>query len=113
LHNPIPRKSYSVSKKLKEENKTNDLFEIQLSNLTLEEVIALKLELATKEADGKLYGIPIWNNLHYIVKDACLKAAISGANTRRDAARFLGISYSSLKISLRKYNVFHYFINKP
>ena len=109
----IPRKPYSVSKKLKSENKINELFEIQLSNLSLEEVIALKLELATKEANGKLYGIPIWKKLPLIIKDAVLKAAISGTKTRRDAASFLGISFQTLKATLRNYDVFHYFKNKP
>jgi hypothetical protein len=113
LNNEIPRKPYSVSKKLKSENKINELFEVQLSSLTLEEVIALKLELATKEANGKLYGLPIWKKLPFIIKDAVLKAAISGSKTRRDAACFLGIPYPSLKVTLRNYNVFHYFKNKP
>tara|TARA_B100000035_G_scaffold229354_1_gene197570 strand:+ start:3113 stop:3454 length:342 start_codon:yes stop_codon:yes gene_type:complete len=109
LHNERPHKTYSVSKQLKNENKINELFEIQLSQLSLEEVIALKLELATREMDGKMYGLPIWKNLPMIIKDAVLRAAISGSATRRDAARFLGIKYSNLKETLKNYGLFHYF----
>ena len=36
---------YSVSNKLRKENKSHDEFEVMLNNLNLEEVIALKLEL--------------------------------------------------------------------
>ena len=112
MHSPIPRKAYSVSKKLKDENKINDNFEVQLSQLSLEEVIALKLELATRETKGKFYGFPLWKKTPLIVKDALLKAAVSGSTTRREAARFLGISYPAMKANLRNYGVFHYFEKK-
>ena len=112
MHNPIPRKAYSVSKKLKGENKINDNFEVQLAGLSLEEVIALKLELATKETKGKFYGFPLWKKIPFIVKDALLKAAVSGSTTRREAARFLGISYPAMKTNLRNYGGFHYFEKK-
>ena len=39
---------YSLSKKLRRENKSNDEFEVMISQLTLEELIGLKLELASK-----------------------------------------------------------------
>ena len=35
-----PKKNYSISKKLKLENKINEDFEVRLSNLTLEYIIA-------------------------------------------------------------------------
>ncbi len=53
-------KNYSISNKLKKERRSNDEFEIMLSSLTLEEVIALKLELSTKPVSNRLYGIPLW-----------------------------------------------------
>jgi hypothetical protein len=39
---------YSLCKKLRQEKRSNDEFETMLANLSLEEVIGLKLELATK-----------------------------------------------------------------
>lgn len=109
MHSEQPRKTYSISRELKNENKINELFEIQLSMLSLEEVIALKLELATREMDGKMYGLPIWKNLPVIIKDGILRASISGSSTLRDAARFLGIKYSNLRETLKNYGLLHYF----
>ena len=48
--------SYSIAKELRKENKINNEFEAMLSHLTMEEIIALKLELATRSVGGKFYG---------------------------------------------------------
>ena len=74
-------KNHSVSNKLRKENKVTDEFEVMLNNLSLEELIALKLELAAKAAGGMLYGLPIWYSMQHIIKDAVLKYAYSA--TRR------------------------------
>ena len=68
-------KYYSLQKKLRRDNKVTDEFEVMLNNLTLEEAIGLKLELAAKTVSGKLYGIPIWYSLPAIIKDAVLTYA--------------------------------------
>ena len=39
-------KSYSISSLLKQQNRSSDEFEVMMNSLTLEEVIALKLELS-------------------------------------------------------------------
>ena len=54
---------YSVINKLKKENKISEEFEIMLNNLTLEEIIAIKLESASKVFGGKSYGLPIWRSI--------------------------------------------------
>ena len=41
-------KNYSISKKLRKDRKSNEEFEIMLGSLTLEELIALKLELGNQ-----------------------------------------------------------------
>ena len=41
-------KYFSISKKLKRERRITEEFEVMLNNLSLEEIIALKLELASK-----------------------------------------------------------------
>jgi|TARA_R110002153_G_scaffold203452_1_gene356444 hypothetical protein len=102
-------KYYSISKKLKKENKTSEEFEIMLNNLSLEEIIALKLELASKIVKGKLYGLNIYNNLPVIARDAALKYAISACRTKQNAAALLGISYRRLKQIQSDYNVYGYF----
>ena len=41
-------KNYSIINKLRKDKKSNDEFEIMLNNLSLEEVVALKLELSSR-----------------------------------------------------------------
>tara|TARA_R110000824_G_scaffold85755_1_gene212814 strand:- start:163 stop:534 length:372 start_codon:yes stop_codon:yes gene_type:complete len=101
---------YSLSNKLRKEGKSSEEFEILFNNLSLEEVIGLKLELASKFGlRGKMYGLPIWYSLRTIVKDAVLKYAVSATRSKREAARFLGLHEQSLNTLLRKHKVDKYF----
>jgi len=100
---------YSISNKLKSEGKIDEKFEIMLSSLTLEEIIALRLELAAKAVNYKLYGTNIWQNLPNIVQESVLKYAYSAARTKGEIASFLGINKSSLKKLLKKYDISNYF----
>ena len=100
---------YSISNKLKKENRIDERFQIMLSTLTLEEVIGLRLELAAKTVNYKLYGIKIWENLHSVVQDAVLKYTYSASRTKGEMASFLGINKVNLKRLLKKYNVTNYF----
>ena len=104
--------NYSISRKLRNEGKTSEQFEVALGVLSLEELIALKLELASKSVGGKLYGLPLWYSLPDIVKDAVLKYALSAARTKMEAARFLGVSKEYFYRLLKKYNADSYFKEK-
>ena len=73
---------YSIVNKLKSENKIDEKFEIMLSSLTLEEIIGLRLELAAKTVNYKLYGINIWSSVQDIVRDGILKYVYSAARTK-------------------------------
>tara|TARA_A100001391_G_scaffold191616_1_gene165128 strand:+ start:151 stop:513 length:363 start_codon:yes stop_codon:yes gene_type:complete len=103
------RDFYSISNKLKSQNKINENFEIMLSSLTLEEIIALRLELAAKVVNFKLYGLNLWQNLPELVKDAVLKYVYSAARTKGEMAAFLGLDRSTLKKLLKKHNTSSYF----
>lgn len=105
-------KNYSVINKLLNEEKITERFLANLNNLSLEELIALKLETAARASGGNIFGIPIWNSLRDICRDASLKFAISCARTKAEAANFLGISISTLKDYLKKYEVEEYFEEK-
>lgn len=105
-------KNYSISNKLKKERRSNDEFEIMLSNLTLEEVIGLKLELSTKPVSNRLYGIPLWSSLQNIVQDAVFKYAFSATRTQAEAMRFLGLKEQSFHILRKKFGIDDYFIDK-
>jgi hypothetical protein len=101
---------YSLSNKLRKEGKSSEEFEILFNNLSLEEVIGLKLELASKFGlRGKMYGLPIWYSLRTIVKDAVLKYAVSATRSKREAARFLGLHEQGFNNLLRKHQVDNYF----
>ena len=62
--------------------------------LTLEEILALRLELAAKTVNYDLYGSNIWQTLPDIVKSAVLNFVYSAGRTKRaqkDAERFRGV----------------------
>jgi len=100
---------YSISKKLRKEYKVTSEFEIMLNNLSLEEVIGLKLELAAKAAGGKLYGIPLWYSLPNIAKDAVFKYALSACQTKKETAAFLGIDMQTFHKLQKKFETEDYF----
>ena len=106
------KKNYSVVNKLLKEEKVTDRFLSQLNDLSLEEIIAVKLEIAAKASGGNIFGVPIWNSLRDICRDASLKFAISAARTKAEAANFLGISISTLKDYMKKYETKEYFEEK-
>jgi len=103
---------YSIANKLKEQGKINEKFEVMLSSLTLEEIIGLRLELAAKSVNYKLYGANIWSALPNIVQEGVLKYVYSAARTKGEMASFLGINKSSLKRLLKKYDITNYFIKE-
>ena len=102
-------KYYSLINKLKKENKINEEFEAIVSNLTLEDLIALKLELSTRPVKNRLYGLPIWNNLVRITQEAVLKYAISATRTQGEAMRFLGLRPDKFQKLKKRYNPVSYF----
>ncbi len=59
---------YSLRAKLKRDKRISDDFEVMLNTLTLEELIALKLELSVYNINNKLYNFPIISNILYICK---------------------------------------------
>ena len=105
-------KNYSISKKLRKDRKSNEEFEIMLGSLTLEEVIALKLELSTKSISNRMYGFPIWHSLHNIVQDAVFKYAYSATRTKAEAMRFLGLQENWFHKLQKKYGIDDYFVEK-
>ena len=103
---------YSISNKLKSEGKINERFEVMMSTLTLEEIIGLRLELAAKTVNFKLYGLNLWQSVPDIVRHGILKYAHSAARTKGEAAAFLGLDVSLFKKLLKKYNIDDYFLEK-
>ena len=102
-------KNYSVINKLLKEEKINERFILVLNQLSLEEVIAVKLEVAAKASGGNIFGMPIWHSLRDICRDASLKFALSATRTKAEAATFLGISIYTFKDYLKRYDIKSYF----
>ena len=100
---------YSISKKLQKDKKINDEFEVMINSLSLEEVIALKLELSTRSLRGKYYGFPIYKSLPELTRDAVLKYALSATRSKKEAARFLGLSVSEFQKAIKKFKTESYF----
>jgi len=100
---------YSMARKLRREGKSTVEFEVMLNNLSLEDLIALKLELASKVAGSKLYGFKLWHSIPDLVRDAMLKYALSATRTKNEAQRFLGIDSLNYKKMLKKYQTESFF----
>ena len=99
----------SIITKLRDQSKLDDSLLVLISNLTLEDLIAIKLELSCDLINNRLYGFDIWRNSNKIVQEAILKFAISTTKSKKDAARFLDLTYLEFKKLLRKYEVESYF----
>ena len=99
----------SVVQKLKTDNKINDETLVALNTFTIEDLIAIKLELSANNLNNRLYGLDIWKKSDYIIKDAILKFAVSTTKSKKDAARFLGISYAEFNSLYKKFNLEKYF----
>lgn len=95
---------YSLSKKLRSQNRSSEEFEFMLNRLTLEEIIALKLEICSKSINGKLSGMKLWRVLPHIAKKALLLYSMSITNTRYEAASAIGLSFSTYLKVLEKYD---------
>jgi len=95
----------SIITNLKGQSLINDSVLVSINSLTLEDLIAVKLELACNHVNNRLYGFDIWRKSGYIVKEALLKFAISTTNSRKGAARFLGLTYDEFKKMCAKYNI--------
>jgi len=80
-----------------------------LCTLTLEEIIGLRLELAAKTVNHKLYGLNIWQSVPNIVREGMLKYVYSAARTKGEMASFLGIDKNTLKKLLKRYKITSYF----
>lgn len=111
LHLKGANVGFSLSKKLRSDNKSSEEFEYFLNQLTLEEIIGLKLEISSKLLGGKLHGFPLWNAIPRIVREALFLYAVSVTDTNSDASNLLGISDNKF-LSLRNYYRFNKYFNE-
>tara|TARA_R110000824_G_scaffold297519_1_gene485728 strand:+ start:7642 stop:7989 length:348 start_codon:yes stop_codon:yes gene_type:complete len=82
---------------------------VNINKLSLEDLIAIKLELSANNVNNRLYGFDLWRQSNNIVKEALLKFAVSTTKSKKDAARFLGLTYLEFKRAMSQYTVDNYF----
>ena len=102
-------RNYSLSRKLKRDKKITEEFEIMLSSLSLEELIGLKLELASSSINNKLFGLSLWHGMPSVVKEAVFKYAVSATRTKTECMNFLGLRPKNYYDISKNYEVESYF----
>jgi hypothetical protein len=98
-------KDYSRIKVLLKKGEINKNFLSVVDNVQLEDLVAIKLELAVKAAGGYLYGIPIMKSAYSIVSEGVLKFVMSSTRTRAEAGRLMGGDYSDFLKKLKQFNM--------
>ena len=101
----VKNSEYSLRNKLKRDKKITDEFEVMLSTLTLEEIIGLRLELASSYINNKLYNLNIYKSIRYMTKEAVIMFALSSTRTMKDAASLLGLKEYDFRRELKKYQI--------
>ena len=99
-------KSYNIKKELLKEKKINKDFCNKLHSITIEDLIALKLELAAESVKGKLFGFPIKSFITNIINEALIKYSLSVTNSYREAGLLLGLTKSELYRYRKRYKIF-------
>ena len=105
-------KNHSFISLMKRDRRINENFMNILSTLSLEEVIALKLEISIQNTNNKLYNFPLWSAMPNITRDALLRYAMAACQSKRDMARFLGIPINKFGDILKRYNTERLFNNE-
>ena len=98
-------KNYSRIETLLRDGLINKNFLSTMDNLQIEDLVAIKLELAVKAAGGYLYGLPIIQNTYSMVSEGVLKYALSVANTKTEASRIIGGDVANLNKKLKQFNL--------
>ena len=97
------RKKITLTSELRKSGKIDNNFIDKLSDLRIEELIALKLESSAKMMNGKLYGIPLWYTLPYAVRDSLMDFVSRNCKTKSDMSSTLGIPYEMFIQIYKKY----------
>ena len=100
---------YSLIRKLRKNKKTSEEFESMLSALSLEEIIGLKLELAARAIDSRLFGLALWIGMPYIVHEAVFKYAVSSTRTKLECMNFIGMKNQQFYNLWNRYQIDSYF----
>ena len=70
---------------------SNELL-LLINNLTLEELIAIKIELSANHLNNKMYGLALWKKMPNITKEALIRVTYKITKSNIEGARFLGLN---------------------
>ena len=96
-------KNYSKISELKKMNKIDDQFVFYIESLSLEDLIAIKIESVTRNLNFKFFNFPLWKSFHTITSEALITAVFGIASNNSEAARILGIDLKQYKNYLSKF----------
>jgi len=99
----IQYKNYSKIDELKKLNKIDDQFVFQVENLTLEDLISIKLESTLRNINFKFFNFPLWHSMHKIVAEAMVNSIITVAKNNTEASRILGLDYKQYRSYLSEF----------
>ncbi len=99
--------SHQIESELRAKIPITEEFQIILNQLTLEEVVFLKLISSTKLLKGKLY-LPFFHTVDRLIKESVVKFAYCSTDTDVEASAFLGISLNYFRKLKDKYNLKNY-----
>ncbi len=85
----------SILKELQSKKRITKDVEALISSLTLEELIQLKFDIASRAIGGEPYGFRVWSEISDIAKKGIFCFARDHFRTNNAASRFLGISLRS------------------
>ena len=106
-------KSYSLISKLRKEKRSDPDFETKISQLSIEEIISLKLELVFISIGDKAYGLHLWKNIDHLIKESIIKFTLSYCGSFNSARRYLGLDIPTWSKLLTKYIPADFFDKKP
>ena len=95
----------SILKKLREEKRTNEEFEVMLKHLTLEEIFFLRLELEDMSFKNKLSGYKLYSIVKEVISEGLIRFSLDLRGTKKGAATFLGIDTDTLARNMIKYKI--------
>ncbi len=81
----------SILKSLRTQKRISKDVEALIANLTVEELVYLKLEIGARALNGEPYGFKIWLVLPDMIKTGLIDFTKQHFNTNSSASRFLGI----------------------
>ena len=92
----LKQKNLTLSRQLRNSGRLNQELEMLFNSLSLEEVIALKLELVCRMLKGKIY-FPLYKVLNKVVKTSVIKFTLANSKTNKEAAMILGLKLDNYK----------------